>query len=35
LTADDPLPMQVDGDYVGEWGSAEIALVPEALDLLV
>lgn len=35
LVADHPLPMQVDGDYVGEWDSADVRLVPRALDLLV
>lgn len=34
LTADRPLPVQVDGDYVGEWGSAEISHLADALDLL-
>lgn len=35
LTADDPLPMQVDGDYIGERRSAEMRLVERSLDLLV
>jgi diacylglycerol kinase family enzyme len=35
LQADDPLPVQADGDYLGDWNSAEIKSVPEALDLLV
>jgi diacylglycerol kinase family enzyme len=35
LRADSPLPMQVDGDYIGEWDAAQIVLVREALDLLV
>ncbi|HEY7873913.1 MAG TPA: hypothetical protein VIG64_02205, partial [Actinomycetota bacterium] len=35
LHADHPVPMQVDGDYVGEWDSARVVLVREALDLLV
>ena len=34
LTADRPLPFQVDGDYVGEWDSAELSHIPDALDLL-
>jgi diacylglycerol kinase family enzyme len=34
LTSDRPLPFQVDGDYVGEWESAELAHIPDALDLL-
>ena len=35
LVADKPLPLQVDGDYIGEWSRAEIRLVPDALDVLV
>ena len=35
LTADEPLPVQVDGDYIGEWSSARIRLIPNALDVLV
>jgi diacylglycerol kinase family enzyme len=35
LTADHPVPMQVDGDYVGEWDGAQVVLVEEAVDLLV
>lgn len=35
LRADRPLPVQVDGDYIGEWTSAEIRLIPNALDVLV
>lgn len=35
VTADEPAPVQVDGDYVGEWSSADLRLVPDALDLLV
>ena len=35
LVADRPLPVQVDGDYIGEWSSAEIRLIPDALDILV
>lgn len=35
LAADRPLPVQVDGDYIGEWRSAEIRLIPDALDVLV
>lgn len=34
-TADEPRPVQVDGDYIGEWTSAELRHVPDALDLLV
>lgn len=30
-----PLPVQVDGDYIGEWTDAPLELVPKALDLLV
>lgn len=33
--ADIPTPVQVDGDYVGEWTEARLDLVPDALDLLV
>ena len=32
---DDPLPVQVDGDYLGDWPSAHLSLVPNALDILV
>ena len=35
LKADRPLPVQVDGDYIGKWTSAEIRLIPDALDVLV
>jgi diacylglycerol kinase family enzyme len=35
LSADRPLPVQVDGDYIGEWDAAEIHVVPKALTLLV
>jgi diacylglycerol kinase family enzyme len=35
LTADRPLPAQVDGDYIGERAEAEIHLVPSSLSLLV
>ncbi|MDQ3940670.1 MAG: diacylglycerol kinase family lipid kinase [Actinomycetota bacterium] len=35
LTADEPLPVQVDGDYIGERSQASIELVPEALELVV
>ena len=35
LDADRPLPVQVDGDYIGEWTSARIELVQDALDVLV
>ena len=35
LKADRPLPVQVDGDYIGEWTRAEIRLIPNALDVLV
>lgn len=33
--AEQPTPVQVDGDYVGEWTDARLDLVPEALNLLV
>lgn len=35
LEADLPLPLQADGDYLGEATRAEITLVPDALDVLV
>lgn len=35
LEADVPLPVQADGDYLGEATRAEITLIPHALDLLV
>ena len=34
LVADRPLPVQVDGDYIGERTDAPLALVPSALTLL-
>lgn len=34
-TASIPKPVQVDGDYVGNWASATLTHVPDALDLLV
>jgi diacylglycerol kinase family enzyme len=35
LRADRPLPVQVDGDYIGEQDTASIRLVPRGLDVLV
>ncbi|MEA2446793.1 MAG: hypothetical protein QOK47_430 [Actinomycetota bacterium] len=35
LESTEPLPVQVDGDYIGELDRVEIELVPEALDVLV
>ena len=35
LRARRPLPVQVDGDYIGHLASADITLVPDALSLLV
>ena len=35
LTADRPLPFQVDGDYIGERTSASIRVVRDALDIVV
>lgn len=35
LRSETPLPVQVDGDYVGEWTDASLELVPDALDILV
>ena len=34
LTTTEPLPVQVDGDYIGEFTSARFDLIPDALDLL-
>jgi diacylglycerol kinase family enzyme len=35
LSADEPLPVQVDGDYIGEMADAQIELVRNGLGLLV
>ena len=35
LTADESLPAQADGDYIGEFTAAEITLVPDSLDLII
>lgn len=35
LRATRPMPVQVDGDYIGDLESADIRLVPDALSLLV
>jgi diacylglycerol kinase family enzyme len=35
LTADAPKPLQVDGDYIGEWTDVELRHERDALDLLV
>jgi diacylglycerol kinase family enzyme len=35
LTADRPLPVQVDGDYIGERGSSHIELLRDALQLVI
>ncbi len=35
LSSDEPLPVQVDGDYIGEMTDADIELVPSGLGLLV
>lgn len=35
LSADRRMPVQVDGDYIGEWSVAPIELSPASLDLLV
>lgn len=35
LTADRPMPVQVDGDYIGEWSVAPIELRASSLDLLM
>lgn len=34
-TSERPLPVQVDGDYIGEWTHADVSLHRSALDLLV
>jgi diacylglycerol kinase family enzyme len=34
MVAEDPLPVQVDGDYVGRFSEADVAYVPQALTLL-
>jgi diacylglycerol kinase family enzyme len=35
LEAEQPTPVQVDGDYVGEWTGARIELVEDSLNILV
>jgi diacylglycerol kinase family enzyme len=35
LRADRMLPVQVDGDYIGEWDAADVSLLRNALDLYV
>jgi diacylglycerol kinase family enzyme len=35
LRAGSHLPVEVDGDYIGEWDHVTISLVPHALDLLM
>lgn len=35
ITADHSLPVQVDGDYLGEWDRARVELLPRALDIVV
>jgi diacylglycerol kinase family enzyme len=35
IEADEAMPVQVDGDYIGEESRVRIDLVPDALDLLV
>jgi diacylglycerol kinase family enzyme len=35
LSASTPLPVEVDGDYIGQWDQATVSLVPLALDLLL
>jgi diacylglycerol kinase family enzyme len=35
IEADEPMPVQVDGDYIGEESKVRIDLVPNALELLV
>ena len=33
--ATEPMPVQVDGDYIGEWDRAVVRHVPDALDVVV
>ncbi|MFN2388364.1 MAG: diacylglycerol kinase family protein [Actinomycetota bacterium] len=35
FTADEPMPVEVDGDYIGERTEVPLRLVPEALDVIV
>jgi diacylglycerol kinase family enzyme len=35
VVADRPTPVQVDGDYIGEWQEATLEVVRDALDLVV
>jgi diacylglycerol kinase family enzyme len=35
LNSAEPLPVEVDGDYIGEWDQATVRLIPHALDLLL
>jgi diacylglycerol kinase family enzyme len=35
LRAATPLPVEVDGDYIGEWDQASVHLIPQALDLVL
>ena len=35
LVADSPLPVQVDGDYIGEWKEAALSMEPHGLALLM
>jgi diacylglycerol kinase family enzyme len=35
LRAAVPLPVEVDGDYIGEWDQATVSLIPHALQLLL
>jgi diacylglycerol kinase family enzyme len=35
LRAASPLPVEVDGDYIGEWDQVTVSLIPRALDLLM
>lgn len=35
FTADGPLPVQVDGDYIGEWREARLSLMPDGLGVLI
>jgi diacylglycerol kinase family enzyme len=35
LRAAAPVPVEVDGDYIGEWDQASVRLIPQALELLL
>jgi diacylglycerol kinase family enzyme len=35
VRATKPVPVEVDGDYIGEWDQATVSLIPQALELLL